>query len=681
MPIINVFTKAPPSISDTIKKQIERVREITKDKNIKKSAEKLTDIGNKIWKEYECWKRQTEPHRRNLVSLNEMLEGVVEETNFPFEGASNITISYASGMARTFKSTFNKTAYQDPDIFTAVTKNEELKEQLTKIEEAVNYSFHSESNGLDILKQGTIPCLRDGTLIISGFWDRQIEKCSDSKSYKTFVEFQTDFPNAQTAGMSEEEYQEIADNFIISDDNEVIANYQFDNILYDGPAYEIVPLTRFVYYPLHATRIRDMKMYGKEYFATKDELREGAKRNQYYKEQVELLITKQPSGEKDNWSASKNFIEKLAKPQKVDDAPFRLIDAVWKADLDGDGIREKYLVTFSPEHKGCILAFQNYHIRNNIDFCVDFRLAAREDRFLGISLIGEGQDKFKLLDAIHRNRNNVRMLTTSPILLVDKRYKEDLDMFRAESIIKPGTAFYVEDIDKSMKQMTLQDLSRSNDNMDEENQLVRYLEFCLGPTQAMSGKETQTDPRAPMGKTIALLQQANGRIDDYLDEFRRSMPELAKLHCALLAQFGPDQTKYNIEQDGELVVKSVEKNLLFKNDIIWRAKRRSVTLSPEFAMQRLGGLMQTYAQLLQLIMQNDSKAIEMWNRMVVASGEPMKEKLMIQVQQLAPGQAPAVNPIQQALAQAQAGAGGAGGMPPLKQTTTSASPKSPLNQT
>ena len=679
MPVLNIFTNPPASIDEGLKKELERIKQIKKDKNIKVKKDKLDDIANKIWKEYTAWDRQSKPYRRHLVTLNEMLEGVVEETNFPFEGASNITISYASGMARTFKATFNKTAFQDADIFSAVTKDEELKPQIDKVEEGINYSFHSECNGLDILKQGTIPLVRDGTLIISGFWDRRIEKCSDSRSYKAFADFQTDYPNFSAAGISEEEYQDIADTFIKNDDVEVICNYQFDNILYDGPAYEIVPLVRFVYYPIHAPRIRDMKMYGKEYFVTADKLREAAARKDFYKDAVTELITKKVSGEKDTWSASKNFIEKIANSPIDEDKPFRLVDAVWKCDLDGDGIQEKYLVTFSAEHKGIILSFQNYHIRNNVDFCVDLRLASREDRFRGSSLLEEGQDKFKLLDTIHRNRVNIRMLCTSPIMLVQRALKEELDFFRAENIVKPGVTYYVDDVDKAAKQMVIQNLDQPGNSLDEENQIVRYLEFCLGPTQAMSGKETGADPRAPMGKTIALLQQANGRIDDYLDEYRRSLPELANLHSALLAQFGPEKIKYNIEQDGKMVVKEMDRDVLFKKSIIWRAKRRSVTLSPEFAMQRLGGLLQTYNSLLPLIMQQDPRAIEMWNRMVIASGEPNKEKLMIQIQVTPPGVVPPNHPINQILNGQPGAQPGQGapmpGMQPLPQSVVSETPQ------
>ena len=46
-------------------------------------------------------------------------------------------------------------------------------------------------------------------------------------------------------------------------------------------------------------------------------------------------------------------------------------------------------------------------------------------------------------------------------------------------------------------------------------------------------------------------------------------------------------------------------------------------------MQRLGGLLHVYTGLLQLIMQGDPRAVEMWNRMVIASGEPDSEVLII----------------------------------------------------
>lgn len=672
MALINIFTNVPAKIEDTIQAQIDRVKKLTKNSNIRYNKDKLDKLVTVLHKEYTAWFQQTKPLRTKLIGLNELIECVVKDTNFPFEGASNLTMGYASGMARTFKSTFNKTAYQDPELFSATTKNESLKPDLASLEEAANYSFHTDSNGLDTLKNGTIPVLRDGTLIVTGYWDRRIESCTDSKNYKTFAEFVEDFPTAVSAGLSEEDFAGIADSFIIEPDTEVIANYQYDNILHDGPAYDIIPLAKFVFFPVSAKTLSSMKTYGREYTLTKAQILEKVKRNEFYKEQAEELVRHDAAREKDNWSASKNFIEGLSQNPADEKYPYKLVDCVHKADLDDDDIEEKYLVTFSPDSKK-ILSFKNYHLRNNVDFCVEFRLVKREDRFLGVSLIGENEDKFNAIDSLHRNRNNVRMLTTSPIVMINDKYKEQVDPFRSENIIRPGVSFWVNDINNCMKQLEIRNLDQPGNSIDEENLIQKYVEFDFGPTQAMSGKETATDPRAPMGKTIALLQQANQRIDDYLDVFRESMPRLIELHNTLLAQYGPDQINYNIEKDGELVVKSVERALFLNSDIKWLAKRRSVTLSPEYSMQRLGGLMATYGQLLQLIAMQDTRALEIWNRMVVASGEPNKEKLMIQVQPVAPGGTPGPGMVP--------GGGGMppGGMPPLSQQVTSPSPRAPNN--
>jgi len=40
--LLNIFVPPPPSLDKSIQKEIERVKEITKDKNLKKSKEKLS---------------------------------------------------------------------------------------------------------------------------------------------------------------------------------------------------------------------------------------------------------------------------------------------------------------------------------------------------------------------------------------------------------------------------------------------------------------------------------------------------------------------------------------------------------------------------------------------------------------------------------------------------------------
>lgn len=633
--IHKVKLNPPVEISEKIVKRIDELIEIEESSNIQLSEKKLERVKKDLKNKLRVFKSQTGALKRRLIELNEILEGVVEETNFPFEGASNITLSYAAGIAKTFRAVFNRTAYQDPNIFSAQKNKKNVNitdEQLLALEEGVNINFNSDTNGLDTLKLGTIPVFRDGTLIIEGYWKRKIERCSDFKIYKSSADFIADYPTPEVAGISDEEYKDILKRFLL--DDKVRVEFEYDNILYDGIEYNIIPLAECIFYPTYAKDLSDMVLYGKEFYISEPMLKQRAKHGMYYKSVVDRVISKKETARFDQWSATRNFIEGLNFGNEDKEVKrYKLAELVYKTDLDNDGVLEKYFVTYDVENDE-VLSFKKYHLRNNIDCWVDFRLVEREGRWIGVSLLAEGQDKFKLLDDIHRHRNNVRMLVSSPMLLVNERYKEELDFMSENSIVKPGRAFYVSDTTNAVKQLVIQDLDRTNSSTDEENLIIRYLEFSLGPTQALSGKETPSDPRAPMGKTIALLQQANQRIDDYLDTFKKSFPRLAKLHCALLAQYGPDVIEYKIEQNGKLNYKEFPRELLLVDEIQWKDKRRSVTLSPEFAMQRLGGLMQIYTQLLPLIMQGNKVAVELWNRMVIASGEPNKEAIMITQEQM-----------------------------------------------
>lgn len=612
--------KAPQAILDDMEKDAERVKAFIRTRNIRLSDSKAQSLELDLHKKYEAWKRNTMPLHRKLVRLNDLLEGVVEETNSPFEGASNMTTGYALGIVRTFQSTFNKTAYQDPELFTPVADPDAgiSPDELTSLENAVNHSFSVKCNGLDILKEGTIPAARDGTLVVSGGWERRIETAHDVKLYTDVETFANDYPDAASAGVSEEAYGNLIDRFIIDPELELQVKFSYDFVAFDGVEYEINSFSKFVWWPTFAKSINRMEVYGKQYQVSESDLKIGSKRGKYYERGVNAVLKMRGSLNQDAWDKSRDYAEGVRSMQD-DYRPVVLADLVYKADLNDDGIPEKYLLTYAPDHK-TILAMQHYPLRRNIDFCVAFRLACRENRFPGHSLVGNCEDLFNLLDSIHRHRNNIRLLVASPVLLVQEAYKELIDLGRAENVIRPGVTFWVKDVNESVKQLPLQNFDQPGNSLDEENLITRYVELVFGPTQGLSGKQTTDDPHAPARKTQMLLMQANQRIDDYMDEFRKSLPELAKLHCALLYQYASGD-KISYEKEGGQPLE-LDKKLLANNLITWQAKRRSVTLTPEFAMARTSGLIQTYASLFQLLTVQDPIATELWNRIVRSSGEP-----------------------------------------------------------
>lgn len=627
--------KPPSDIVRTVEKEARRVEAFLRENKIAFDDERLDRVERDVAKKYDSWEKQTQGLRRNLVEWNDLLEGVVEETNFPFEGASNLTLHYAAAEVAAFRSQFNASRFQDPNIFTAVGPDSNAtaytQDDLNALEDAQNYTFHTECNGLDTLKDSIIPVQRDGTIIIQGSWERRLERTNDSRFYSSDVAFKTDYPDAESAGMAQDAYDAILDQFMLDDEFELHALFSYDFVAQDSPEYEIVSLSNFVFWPTFAPSIKRMELYGSRYYISQAELETESNRGNYYKERAEQVKAHYGEQSGDAWSASRAFIEGLAAAQE-EKKPIQVCDLVYKADLDDDGIQEKYLLVYAVKSRK-VLRMEEYPLRRNVDICVDFRLIRRDGRFLGVSLLGDTSDLFRFKDAIHNHRNNVRMIATAPIFLVQKELKEQgIDLGSGANVFRPGLTFYVPDPSKSISQLAVQNLDQPGNSMDEEQILDRHIELRFGPTQGLSGRESQSDPNAPMGKTLALMRQANMRIDDYGDEFARSIPAMGELHASLYSQYGPSSLSFTINRGGKPAKRTIERSVFGIQGIKWQAKRRSVTMSPEFVMQRIGGLTQTYASLLPLLQMGDPVAQELWNRMVRASGEPDEDKLMSRAQ-------------------------------------------------
>lgn len=635
--------RAPKDVRDSEDRAADRATLFLKSRLKRLSDDKAEKIEAALSKFYEAWKKQTDTQRKRLVAYAELLEGVVEDTTMPFEGASNVTMHYAAGMARTFRATFNKTAYSDEAIFYPVLSPELRKklgdkpEALQMLEESFNHSFSKASNGLATLKEGTVPCVRDGTLVVSGYWRREVRRCFDQRTYRTVEAFQQDYPDAASAfgdgEMAVAQYGEIIDFFLAHGDvtpedpeqPELVVGFEYDHVFKNEPEYRVGPWAKFVRYPLTSRAIGDCRLYGYEVQEDREDLKLKRKRGEYYERGVNKCLDSKGEEAGDAWDKSMGFVEGITPAQDPEGRPVSFVDGVCLLDVDGDGVPEKYLVRFCPSAKA-LLSLVPHRLRRGIDASVPFRMIKRENRLDGVSLIGDCEDLFNQVDTNVRHRNNVRILTTSPIFLGNDLYKESIDLGRAENVIRPGVTYWVKDVDKAFKQMPVQDLSTSGDGMDELRLLKEHVELVFGPTQAQSGRSTPTDPRAPASKTALLMQQSSGRIDDYLDQFMESLPDLGALHAALLFQHADGPTLKYSSGDHQA---EIPLELLADPGLRWGAKRRSVQLTPEYAMTRLAHLQALWLGMLPRIMVMDPVAIELWNRQVVASGEPQAEKFLL----------------------------------------------------
>jgi hypothetical protein len=414
----------------------------------------------------------------------------------------------------------------------------------------------------------------------------------------------------------------------LPDPPELVVGFEYDHVWKNEPQYSIGPWAKFVRYPLFARSLGECQLYGYEVTEAKDSLKGKARRGEYYERGVKKALgaraaQAEPGG--DSWDAAMGFVEGITPATEPADQPVRYVEGCVLLDLDDDGVLEKYQVKYAPKEKA-LLALAPHRLRRGLDATVLFRMVDRENRMDGVSLIGDCEDLFNQIDFNVRHRNNVRILTTSPVFLANSKYKDQIDLGRAENVIRPGVTYWVDDPDKAIKQMQLQDMSTSGDNMDELMLYKQHVELVFGPSQGLSGGQTPQDKRAPGNKTIALLHQANARIDDYLDQFMASAPSLAEVHAALLFQFA-EGPQLQHAKNGKLIAFPLE--ILGDPGLSWGVKRRSVTLTPEFALARLGGLQQLWLAIKPAVATGDPIAVELWNRQVLASGEPQADKFLL----------------------------------------------------
>jgi hypothetical protein len=638
--VVEVKNLPPPKdVQEIEEKAAKRVDQLIKGRLQQLSEDQLDRLQKHVKKLLKNARRESEPLRRKLVRYSELLEGIVEETNFPFEGASNVTLRAAAGLARTFESTFNPALYADPDLFAPDLDPGAQQEMgldevgLMHLQEGFNHSFSRKYNGLNVLKGGTIPAFRDGTFLVNGSWERVVQRVNDQRTYRSWQEFQKDYPNAEESKIEEERYRDIADFFLIEGkEAELIVKFSHNHVQFDGIEYRQLLRTKFLLYPTTALKLEKSELYGAMYDLGKEELKRRAKKGEFYKDQVEEAIKRRGSQFQDAWDKNRLYVEGFSVPEP-ESAPMRLGSFVVKFDLDRDGVVEQYHVTVvSDGDTPVVIACRPYELRHNTPDVIPFRLVRRDHAFDGISLVGDGEDMFNQIDTLFRHDNNVMMLTTSPIFMINDQLKETMDLGRSENVIRPGVSYWVPDINKAAKQLEVQDVAAaSGDNNTKLSIISRFLEMLIGVSQGESGQSAPNDPRAPTSKTTLLLMQAGKRADRCLDEWCESIPDLAKLHATLLYQFSGQSDYKFTDKKGQQ--QSFPVKVLADSRLRWVSRRRSVTLTPEFALQRLQQLLQVYMSMRPLLMQGDGIAIEIWNRTVKNSGEPQAEKFLVDINQ------------------------------------------------
>ena len=606
----------------------------------------------------QSWERNTGALHRRLIEANDFLEGVVEDQEFPWPGASKVTMGFAAGMARTLRATFDRAVFPDNRPFASESMGDIKTEDRNDLENGVNWLSRKHNNLVDVLRNTPVACFRDGTVPVMGEWERRMEKVCETKVYQNVKEFQIDYPTPEDAGVDDKRYTNIIAH-LSQLDNFVSAEWLRDAVLKDAPKFTGFPLARLIFYPVHnVENLNDCRIYGRIYYESEQDIKAKIKRGTYDKEPAEksLAVTHGSKFGSDAWGSSRDSIEGLSGGD--DTAKFvRVARLVLCEDLDGDDIPERYLVTFDIDNYK-IWRMERYKLRKNIPNIVLFGFLHRDQRLLKTSLLLDGLDQFKMVDNLHRHRNNVRAITDCPAFLVPNAIKDQIDFGSGSAVFKPGVTWYLDDRyikeDMAPRQMVIQSLSKTAESLDEEGSVVRYLEFRLGPSQGLSGQESTLDPSAPASKTLAQLKQATLRIDDMVREWKTSVPEALDLMLALYHCYGQDKYKVGVvdEQSGDVAqFKEVGRKMFSMDGARFMLRHNEISLTPEFEMERIMGIAAVSAQNPVVLQMKPDILVHTHNDLVLASRIADPKRFLIPIpEQPAPGQPAGPNGLSAILA-------------------------------
>ena len=589
------------------------------------SPEKMTELELQVKGILEEEKTHTATMRRRLNTLNDMLEGVAQDVQYPFPNASNVDCKMAIGTARTMRATMIRALISDPErVFVASIDYESRREESNQVEAAFNWKAAHENGLIDAIKDSIIPIFRDGLTFIQGIWEKDVQRVIDYRSYDTAEAFMADYPDPESAGVEEAKYTEIIRKLAEPEATLDIC-FERDHTMKDGAAFSIVTLPRFHWWPLSARNLSECELYGVRMDESEATMKKKRKTKEYKSDVVDACLTGVSEGGIDQWGRSRDFIEGISR-QSEKRKEYENYRLVLTLDLDGDDIPEKYMGVFNLK-AGRFLNFDRYKIRNNIDFLVPCRFEARDDRLLGRSLLYDGADLFQEITDIHRSRNNNRMLSDTVAFKANKGKKDDLE--GQLNGWRPGVVVWVDKMD-DVEQFALQNRSNTQNSLDEESALRGYSEFVVGPTQGLSGQETKGDASAPATKHLSKIRQAGYRVDDYLDELRRSFPNVGKLALALDYQYGLREMAYRAKgKDGSMSSAKISRALFGIEGLSMDLNARSVIMSPEFEMERIMALANAAAANPAVIARNPNIAVVLWNRFVVASRTQNPEELKV----------------------------------------------------
>lgn len=628
---VKPFTPTTPEqFSQEYRNKLGRLLELTE-----KQENKIKKV---LKKEIDAWKSDTSELQRRLEDWNDLVEGIVEDTTFPWIGASNIHIPVVGIYMKTFHSLQRRSIlgtekiwFADVDPLAAEESNA-FVDRIPDIDDAMNYKARSEWNIQDAISEVLWTTNRDGLGILQIPYVEEYEHTKDFVLVGNIHEFLVEFPDPQSAGIDFELYEQwgqAADE--ATEANPVEIPIEYDRLIYRGPKGEVVELADYVTFPATARGIArsECRGYGKRFSMRKGIIRDKGREGFWYEDKVkEFLKSLQSGNQPTRYHISKDRAEGLTRTGKLDE--HELYEMVLYIQLERGAGEAKILVTYSKD-KDILLSAIEYPYR--VDFYALFRIEKRPNRQIGPGVPSQLQDINLEVNAQHNQRINSRTIAGVPSFKARQSAGYLRDFLESEEgISRPGQVYWLEKMD-DFEQMPMNSPDLGQSLQEEDNDIKTASLYMGTDVNLASGLPASDDPKAPGNKTALLIQQGNLRQDDPLQELRIGVQQVGDICLSHLYQFGPPLITFFKEGPAGTREKRTIPKRLLRRGFKMKMHGQTVTLNPDSELQKWLAYYGAFTKE-PVIAQSVKRRIEILRRALQAGRVPGRDKILPSFEEL-----------------------------------------------
>ncbi len=347
---------------------------------------------------------------------------------------------------------------------------------------------------------------------------------------------------------------------------------------------------------LNDTNFRKHKLIAEEMEVRRSDIEDLAEQGFLNKKQVEKLF--------DNLADVNNDDEDDIKNDKL-----TIYENIIYCKLEKGKGKYRYIAV-TEKKTNRVLRLIYYPEENQRLYFVPVYVKPKHKKTVGYSLIELSIESNDLYDSLWRALLNQIILAQKPPLGYNSEHTDTLTSknFEAGSV----TAGL------SQKDVWQLNVDLPNPSMLSAIQLSgRQAEFPIGVSSGMSGQESLSDPRAPMGKTAMLLSESNMRVESYIMELQKSNSLLAEL-------IEQGEIQYNLDNYLKFSNKKIEKDV-FNIPVSYIPQALSTTINTQNDTNIVLAYLNVVAQYFPNVIQNPVFQYEISNILLNNSGGSLEK--------------------------------------------------------